>query len=294
MTILNSASEGLPNELIVLSRAAFEFGPITRDELVELCRAGDVIRLKGCLSKWTTIGLFDEDVDGKTRLSSLAGGRRGESVDAWTDRLPAICRRLALSPANTMPLFGKDPGVSADLAKGLSWLLAQNIFELPTVWRGGVSELEANQLNSDDQNITNDVRFNALRFWAVYLGFANAANGFFVDPTIALRQELSDMLKPNQAVSANVFVEDLARRMSVFDGGAVRTAITDKLRPDKWAKPRPQQLSISLSYALYRLELDQVIAFEAPSDTEQGFALLDKDLTERQTFIRIRLRADAA
>lgn len=293
MTLLNSASEGLPNELVVLARAVFEFGPITRDDLVELCGVGDTTRLRGCLSKWTSIGLF-EDTDGKTRLSSAARAHRGESVELWTDRLPSVCRQLVLTPTSWMPLFGDKAGVSADLVRGLSWLLAQNIFELPSVWSGGVSEVEADQLEIQDQMIKNDVRFNALRFWARFLGFSNGHQGFFVDPTIALRHELLGMLKPNESVAATAFIRELSSRLPVFDGGAARVAVTDRLRPDKWAKPKSRQLSMSLSYALYRLELDQFVMFEAPSDTEQGFVLLNKDQGERQSFISIRRRADVS
>jgi hypothetical protein len=291
MTLINAASDGLPNELIVLARASHQMGPASKQELLELCAAEKDTRLRGCLSKWTNVGVFEGDGD-QVALSTTAEPRRGERLDDWTDRLPTICRRLALSAVNSEPLFGGDSaGVSADLVRGLSWLLAQNIFDLPVVWDGGVSDLETEQLEPGDRLIQNDTRWNGLRHWARFLGFANSHRDFFVDPTEALRQELIEILKPNESMAADSFITELSRRLPVFDGGFARVAVTDRLRSEKWAKPKEQQLSMSLSFALYRLELDQFIAFDSPSDTEKGLVLINRKQDAQRSFIRIKLLA---
>lgn len=286
MTVLNSASEGLPNELIVLARACFEAGPILREELVELCEMDGQTRLRGCLSKWTALGLFVLH-DDKVEISSEVKGA-GEGVDAWTERLPSFCRTLVFKRENYQPLFGEDAGTSADLVKGLAWLLAQDIFALPDSW-DGVGKLEVEQLEDAHKIFSNDVRFNAFRYWARFLGFANNNRGFFLDSANAVREEVRAILKSSEFMSADGLVSELSKRIPVFDGGVVRDEMIGKINPGTQSKLKPRQLSIALSHALQRLEMEQVIAFDSPSDTESGFMLLGSQMRERRSLIRVRL-----
>src|SRR5262245_38559249 len=105
MTILNSASDGLYPELIVLARAVAQAGPTAQDELISLCSPGTGSRLRGALSRWTALGLFVESDE----LMCLAKGlvrKRGESLDDWIERLPSHCRSLAFERSKCSPLWG--------------------------------------------------------------------------------------------------------------------------------------------------------------------------------------------
>lgn len=290
MTLLNSASEGLPAELIVLARVAAEAGPLAREELVEICSIGGKARLGGAVSRWTYLGLLVETERGLV-VSEAARPLPRESLNDWTDRLPAICRTLAFAESSWSPLFGETVGTSADLVKGLSWILAQDIFSMPRVWNDGVDVLESRQLSLVDRVVQNDVRWNALRYWARYLGFAGSYGGFFPDPTSAVRDEVRRMLKVDEEVPADIFINQLSSHLPILDGGTARVMVEDRMASQKWMKPQATDLSLSLSFALRRLTLEKTISLETRSDAGQGFSIVRKGYGQKQPFTHIRRMA---
>jgi hypothetical protein len=90
-------------------------------------------------------------------------------------------------------------------------------------------------------------------------------------------------------MSADGLVSELSKRIPVLDGGVVRDEMIRKINPGTQSKLKPRQLSIALSHALQRLEMEQFIAFDSPSDTENGFMLLGSHSRERRSLIRVRL-----
>jgi hypothetical protein len=149
--------------------------------------------------------------------------------------------------------------------------------------------MEAKQLDEAYKVFSNDTRFNAFRYWARFLGFANSNRGFFLDSTNAIREDVRAILSASEFMSADGLVSELSKRLPVFDGGVVRNEMIAKINPGAQSKLKPRQLSIALSHALQRLEMEQVIAFDAPSDTESGFMLLGSQSRERRSLIRVRL-----
>jgi hypothetical protein len=291
MTILNHANEGLYPELIVLARATALAGTVDTDELIAVCSTDNPGRLRGALSRWTALGFFHEE-GAKISISAPHARSRGESIDDWTNRIPGICRLLALDKSKCYPLWGAEEGISADLARGLAWLLAQDIFTLPRPW----TEIEI-LARTQVRGVTlfqNDTRWNALRFWARYLGFATGgSNAFFVDPTDAVRAELSSVLQGSASVDADTFVKELARRLPVFDGGIYRMDVEDQLDESVWRRPADGHLSMSLSFALRRLRLDGSLVFEAKSDAAHGYKFTGKDFTSGEAFTHVRGRRNA-
>ncbi len=66
MTVLNTASDGTFNVLIVLFRALRAHGPVKREYFLSLCGAGadpNPDRLRQTLRRWTDLGLFAENED---------------------------------------------------------------------------------------------------------------------------------------------------------------------------------------------------------------------------------------
>src|SRR3954470_15382641 len=130
MTILNHPSDGLHPELIVLARTVAFEGAIEQESLVKVCTGpGETTRVSGALSRWSRLGLFRRDEE-KIQLCEPFVRKRGQSIDEWTDGLSGVCRKLALAPGNCLPLWGDSQGISADFAKGIAWMLAQDIFQL--------------------------------------------------------------------------------------------------------------------------------------------------------------------
>ena len=287
MTILNAASDGLHAELIALARAAAHSGSIEKEELINLCMPGTVQRLRGALSRWTDLGLFVE-TDGSVDLAEQFARKRGETLDDWTDRLPGFCRTLVLGSSKCSPLWGEDEGVSADIVRAMAWLLAQDIFSFPTTWLE-VEALERAQFRHG-KIIQNDTRWTALRFWTRYLGFATGdSRSFLVDPTAAITAEIQHVSKDGTLVEAETFVHELAKRLPVLDFGAYRKEIEGRLTLASWHRPPVGHLSISFSFGLRRLELDNRIALESKADAPGGLSLTGKDHQNLRSFTHVRI-----
>src|SRR5438477_4022282 len=110
--------------------------------------------------------------EGVIQIAEAYARKRGQTVDAWTEGLPHVCRKLALDSKKCSPLWGGEDkeGVTADFVRGVAWLLAQDIYTFPRTF-SEVSAIERIQLKGE-KIIQNDTRWPGLRFWARYLGFA--------------------------------------------------------------------------------------------------------------------------
>lgn len=294
MTILNYPTDGLYPELIALARLVAHSKKVRRDDLIEWCGYGGApARLSGAISRWTALGFFVDD-DNHISLHPSSAPKQRESLESWSDRLPSVCRRLVLDSGNALPLFGDGVGISSDFAKGMAWLLAQDIFSLPNVWADGVELLEGAQLRAE-KIVQNDTRWNGLRFWARYLGFATGgARSFMVDPTNAIREELPHMLSAGTVQPAGAFVADLSRRLPVLDDGEYRRIVEGRLDGSVWQKPASGHLSMSLSFALSRLEMDQVIALERLADAPDALTLTRRAYKSGRSFTHVRRERVAA
>jgi hypothetical protein len=281
--MINHANDGLHPELIVLFRAASQMGKISRDELLRICFPGStndmelLKRLRGALSVWTRIGLFLEN-DGTIELDGQFSRGRKESLEHLTDRLASYCRHLVLKENNCLPLWGESAGVSADFVRGIAWLLAQNIYGFPTTWNGGVESVENDQVTAGKTVIQNDTRWNGLRFWSRYLGFASGDSGAFqIDPTAAVRDELPAIFGSNKELPARDFLSALSTRLPVLDFGSYRKEIEGQLNEASWRKPLEGHLSMSLSLALRRLDLDKSISLAGRADTGSSYRLTGRN-----------------
>lgn len=286
MTILNQENDGLYPELIVLARAAF-VAPHSADDLVSICEIDNPKKLRAALSRWTTLGLF-EIADERVVIARSVVGNKREGVDAFTERLPHICRRLALLPIHCEPLW-EDVGQSSDLARALAWLLAQDIHNLPSTWKGGADNLVNEQVPGKSV-FQNDTRWNGARFWSRYLGFASGpSSDFVVDPTEAVRHELRALFTPDEPVDAQTFAEELARAIPVLDGGVYRREMESCMDMSLWRPTASGQLSMSLSFALRRLQLEGTLVLEHRADTQQGLTLTGKGYVPTVTFSHVRV-----
>lgn len=277
MTIINLATDGLHSQLIVLARMAAKFGPINSEDLIRVCTAPgddgndrDTTRLRATLARWLELGLFIEEANG---ISVNLESKRGTTIDELTDRLPAFCRRLVLQEQHCLPLWGtgddpteKGVGRAADLARGLAWALAQDIYDLPDSGNK-IESLDRSQATSTRFIFLNNGRWPGLRPWARYLGFGNGdGSSFLFDPTEAVRDELPYIMRKGKTIAAESFIDALSARLPVLDGGIYRKEVEANLRPDRWRGPEPGHLSMSLSMALRRLELDGTIKLDTLAD----------------------------
>ncbi|REE06569.1 hypothetical protein B0G71_8249 [Paraburkholderia sp. BL27I4N3] len=305
MTVINQAGDGLYSQLISLARAVAKYGPIAKEDLLAMCAlpttdegADPVItRLRMTLTRWTQLGLFVDDDSG---IGLTFDTDRAEPSDEFSDRLPAMCRSHVLKAENCTPIWAPSnektedgAGRSADFVRGIAWSLMQDIYTLP----GATEEIEAletAQIESPRFVFMNKTRWPGFRGWGRFLGFATGNDStFLLDPTEAVRAELSAILEPKQAVAADEFVNALAKRLPVIDRGQYRRQVEDVLRANVLRRLPDDHLSMSLSLALRRLSLDGTIALENKADAGVSLALTGRGYRTWDRFTHVRLVGDA-
>lgn len=289
MTILNHTSDGLHPEVIALFRAVASTKQITPENLIAVCfppieKASEEEiknkkkeirgRLSGALSRWTELGLFVE-ADGKVQLPEQFSARRKESIDLLTERLPSFCRQLILQHEFCTPLWGES-GLTSDFARGAAWILTQDIYEFPAAWDDAAETIHDHQCNT--KVVQNGNRWGDLRFWARYLGFASGdSTTFQIDPTVAVREALPSIFGGHKEIPAKDFLLALASRLPVLDFGSYRKEVESVLNEASWRKPSEGHLSMSLSFALRRLDLDKIIQLVGKADTGSSYRLTGRN-----------------
>ncbi|MBZ9954286.1 MULTISPECIES: protein DpdG [unclassified Mesorhizobium] len=272
MSILNQASDGLFNVLIVLVRALVRFGPKGREDLILACGGAadsfDTSQLTRTLNRWTELGLFGENM-GVIIIAEPYRSALGKSAEDAEARLPKVARAVALLRANNMRFWESEEARSADLSRGVAWMLAQDVYTLDAN-SDRLAELEARQLiDSGSQKIAqNNTRWNGLKTWMLYLGFARDGVQWVVDPTEALRDALTDIFGSSRELSGPAFVERTASVLPVLDGGAYRLQVEAALKDSAWPRLRAGLVSSSLSRAIQRLDREGFITLSNRSDPE--------------------------
>ena len=290
MTILNTASDGFFNVLIVLHRTLAHHGTMERDRLIELCAPGPddaMKRLRETLLRWTQLGLFKESGDDKVRL---------EKADKDPERLPSICRRLLFNESNNENFWDNEGTRAADFTRALAFILAQDIYAHEFGAHAQVQGLEQRQVHDETCRILqNDVRWNGLRFWGDYLGFFWVGQRRWPDPTAAVRDELPEVFGKKNELPAAEFIGRLAERLPVLDGGRYRLKIEDTLDASEWKRPaRPDLLSTSLSRALWRLsQPGGPLQLDPRADAGDGRTLQRAGGHDWQTFTHVLLSEGA-
>ena len=275
MSVLNLPSDGIFNVLIVVVRALVRFGPQTKEAVLKLCGADtpkvEASYLNNVLNRWEQLGLFSAE-GGVIKISEPYKAQLGVNPDVAEARLPGVARTVALLPENNARFWEQDESRAADLSRGVSWLLAQDVYELDTSRHDPVSRLESDQLLDKSLCILrNDVRWNGLQAWMTYLGFARGGAQLAPDPTAAIKDVLTEVFAGETTLSAIDFVDRLAVFLPVLDGGAYRAKLESALNPASWHRPAEGRLSSSLSRALKRLAAEGVIAIEVRHDFQEGW-----------------------
>ena len=303
MTILNIESDGLFPELIALTRVIHHSKKIDTSSLYSICMppslSGTVKdkKLRGTLTKWRNMDLFIEQ-DGVIEVNKVIIGRNKISTDYLVTLLPLYCRRLIFNEVNAIPLWSsepseKDSGLSADFVRGVSWLLAQDIYSFPTVWAKGVESLQSNQVVTGMKIFQNDTRWTGMRHWARYLGFATGNGASFkIDPTAAIRDELPFVFESDNELSSKDFLQKLSHSLPVIDFGKYRREVESKLDETKWRKPEELHLSMSLSFALQRLHMSKSIALEGKADAGSSYLLTKNEHRKWSGFESVRFLGD--
>ena len=292
MTVLNQASDGQVNTLITLVRASVRFGPRSRSDLLAICGGEleivDKSKLNGSFLRWSELGLF-ETVDELTALAEPYRSRLGSDVSKVDARLPGVVREIALLEENNARFWEQEGSKSADLSRGLSWMLAQDVYTLDTSNHAAVQRLEALQvMDAQKRMLQNDTRYNTLKSWMSYLGFGREGALFVVDPTEAVRGVLDDVFDGDTPLPARAFLAQVSKALPVLDAGSYRVRVEETLKDSAWEPAADGVLSTSLSRAIERLVDAGELEFEQRDDNEEGLQLTGSGGRRWRTFPYIR------
>ena len=294
MTILNHTINGHPAELNVLTRAITYSTEIKIDDLISVCTPpieNNNVRLRGSLLKWIKLGFFIESEEGIISMNPVFNRDQNTSIDDYTDKLPFFARQLILEEQNALPLLPTDfnapdnSAESADFVRGIAWLLSQNIYGFPVTWKDA-EKLQRNQLRQS--NIKNDTRWDNLRKWARYLGFATGFESFQIDPTQAVKDYIPYIFGNNDQLTVHDFLDKLYSLLPVLDGGKYRLEIENILDAQHWQSPSEGHLSMSLSLALKRLELDGTLMLTDKADGIKNIRLTGYNFQSGKSFKYIK------
>jgi hypothetical protein len=280
MSLLNLYNDGLPNVLVVLySTVALARSTLTAEELLDAVAPVGVVSdsrmARATLNRWTELGVFRQDDDEK-RVHLAQPPETEMKSDADIVRAARIAaRRCALSELNNRDLWARESARAADLTRSLAWLLAQDVYRLRF---SEVQSLELKQVANDALRLMqNDTRKNGLQFWGHFLGFVRQPGGGDVDPTLAVRETLSDCISPGEEMPAVEFVERLAQQLPVLDGGVYRVAVEAQLEKKALPSLQSDQLSTALSRAMFSLMIDQILQLENKADVGSSIVLTGRD-----------------
>ena len=216
--------------------------------------------IKGTISECLKMGLLVEESEGD------------DSAIAINPDLPSEARSkskgdglLAHTLVGLMMTTEKD--ANRNLATIIAWYLAQDAYAAPGNW----PEIQAALLQQVGADLLgmNDARYSQFVDWICFLGFAwrhSLKDKVLLtpDPTAYLRGAITTLIpqRGGQPVSLGDFISKLGTHCPIFETGAYRVEVENKVR----TRETEQHLSLTTALALLRLQEEKVIELSKRSD----------------------------
>lgn len=254
MSLLNITNDGLPNILTVLHATVLRATkPIFETDLLEIVSPSAIVEDEGqmarsTLNRWTELGLFVRE-NGLVSVKEKLPSRRATGLEILPFTRRMACRQ-ALAEENNPDLWASQSARAADLTRSLAWMLAQDVY------RASFAQFETQEsqqiLDPERLLMRNSTRRSGLQYWAPFLGFSRHPFTA-IDPTVAIRDALSEVLAPGEGMPAPQFVERLGTVLPVLDGGRWQQEVLKFVDPTALPRRQPGQLSTALSRGLLSL-----------------------------------------
>ncbi len=287
MGLLNHTNDGHFNVLIVITKFLAAHGPTQDSTLAALVAPEKVLEkqdlqeFRATLNRWEKFGLLRKDArPDNTLYYTLSDEEYPDPKDefSWQTWLSKrTCEQIMEEKNNPKEQFWETTAdTTTDLTRGLAWLLAQDIQTFSPSNHKQAEKQEAEQFRGSDKILlNNDVRWNNLRRWSLSLGFARSLpinSNLLPDPTGAIRKVLPDIFDESDELSHRQFIQRLAEKIPILDGGRYRRWLEEELsRNPEWKSIEKNFLSSTLSLALRCLEKEGELDLLRKADAERSY-----------------------
>ena len=291
MSLLNRPSDGMHSVLIAVTNLLAQEGAMPLQQIIELCApesCGDPSQVRQTINTWVKLGLFGKSEDDKISFSKAIS-----KSEKTRESLPRVARRLVLAPENNTNLWAAESIGSADFTRSVAWLLAQDVYQRELhSWDKQAQPLLQKQLSAGVTIIQNSTRWDGLKAWSQFLGFAWSgkfpSGALVIDPTEAVADALPEIFKKRSKITAEHLVGELAQNIPVLDSGAYRNEVESKMIEHGGWHPQPEGcVSTSLSRSILRLIHEGILVGENLSDAGSRLRLIGRAQKEIETFSHI-------
>ena len=304
MSILNRPSDGLFNVLIALTKCLVSQGSLSRDKLLNLCIPKSVDPEQDMatktLNRWVELGVLATEKGGLITIAEPFRKALSKKKYSLQQLVNSITLRV-FDESNNENFWYSEENKSADFCRAQAWMLMQDVYSFrPKSWKEveafatqqGVEKPATSKQKCTPETprvFGNGTRWNGFTSWSDFLGFGNTMFGeFSIDPTQAIRPHLCEIVPSKESLPIADFVDAIALKLPVLDGGVFRKLVEEKVNSSKWEAPKANELSTSFSRSLLRFSADGTIKLENKADARDKRVLLGKGSAQLETVSHIR------
>lgn len=256
--------------------------------------AGAADGVTNTINAFRAIGILTNDAQGNITLASDVT-QRGSGFDRSAFRRMTLTHVLDVGRDGDPWSVGEGEASTSgarDLARALSWFLAQDALASPLRWADNVERLQSEQFGTSQNDkwaLINDTRWNAFLRWAPALGLAvpsvvRTKPGLVPLPTVAVADAVDEMISRRMPIQE--FLSALAQKLPVLPGGVIRNGLVTRLGTDPDPGVQANAVDTSVAQVLRLLESRGRVAFESLADAD-GVQLTPTDQV-RTTHITLK------
>ena len=171
--------------------------------------------------------------------------------------------------------------VSALIASGQYLVFSKKPLE-----QSGISQFTNKYLES--RHILNGSEDKQLIDWLLFLGFMENHNGqYWIDLSRSISHAITEMMTPKQTMDIQKFITLLGELLPVVDGGDYQKQTATIMEKKDWSFEYPTTVSRSLSHALYRLQVANIIKLVTKSDDPDSIQLIHPHTSTKASISQI-------
>ena len=284
MSILNLTGDGDFIVLTAMISAVKDAGnSIEKAKLFELLGQNyikNTEHISNTFNRWIELGLFLETSD-KISIREDYYKKLPARTRPGNSKLQLLLLEILMSDINNVDLWTDKNSKNNDFTRCCSYILGSDLFFLSGSKTSGQiikkSDQDSPDLDDSQLLLQNETRITGIKHWMTSLGILTGSSKPIIDPTIMVRSVTSESLNKGEEVVFDEFLKKLNTKFPIMDGGKFRLETEKRLKSRTTNLLHSNKVSISLSFALRRLESEEIIKFDNKGDAAK-FNLLDGDL----------------